>query len=105
MHDPIAIPFLERARQLVETIVIDSLERIANEEAVRVLILALTRLPNDENILVRSSLERVRGNPPHPGPPNQSEPPLPPSPSRNRSSRAILARDGVRRARPSPQAF
>ena len=48
-------------RALVETIVIDSLERIANEEAVRVLILALTRLPNDENILVRSSLERVRG--------------------------------------------
>jgi hypothetical protein len=64
VKDPIAIPYLERAlfaKQLVEPIVIDSLERVGSDKAVQVLILALTRLPNDEIVLVRSSLERVRG--------------------------------------------
>ena len=63
VKDPIAIPYLERAlfsKQLVEPIVIDSLERVGSDKAVQVLILALTRLPNDEIVLVRNSLERVR---------------------------------------------
>jgi hypothetical protein len=38
--------------------VIDSLERVGSDKAVQVLILALTRLPNDE-IVLKQEIERA----------------------------------------------
>lgn len=62
VKDPIAVPYLQRvlyAKQLVDSIAIDGLERVGNEDATRVLVDALNRTPPDVAQVVRAALERM----------------------------------------------
>ena len=61
--DPVAVPSLQRvlfARKIVDGIAIAGLERIGDDQAVRVLVSALDdNLPGDKAILARAALQRI----------------------------------------------
>jgi len=63
IRDPVAVPYLEavlHARRLVDGLAIDGLERIANEDALRVLISALSiGEPPETAPLARAALQRI----------------------------------------------
>jgi hypothetical protein len=62
VRDPIAVPFLQKALyagKLVEPVAIDGLEQVGNQQATRVLVEALNRMPPDITSLVRAALERI----------------------------------------------
>jgi hypothetical protein len=62
VRDPVAVPYLQRvlyAKQLVEPTAIEGLEQIGNEDAARVLVDALNRVPSDVALIVRAALERM----------------------------------------------
>jgi hypothetical protein len=62
VEDPIAVPYLSRvleSHQLVENIAVSGLERIGNEDAVKVLTSALTSEYGDIPNLARGALKRI----------------------------------------------
>jgi hypothetical protein len=67
IRDPVAVPFLSRvlfARKLVESIAIMGLEKIANDDAIKVILSAVDDQFGDTAALARESLVRIESRAP-----------------------------------------
>jgi len=61
--DPVAVPYLERvliSGKMVEKAVVEGLERIADESAIRILIATFQGGPNESSLLARAALQHIQ---------------------------------------------